>query len=194
MPLFFPRPVYLERSEWPLKKQCPPSVSAIQKLTASKIAVCCWVSVASEGVVVSPRQQDFLAGLFLPLLPVRLCTASPYSSPERLRAQGPWHFKHCQSSHFNPHRGASSATVTMTQPELYLEALDLVPCPSPSQSDKRLLSTWVRIQGLLLPENESQKHFPNGPLPSQEGTHWLEDSLKESIYINIIIQCYFKNQ
>lgn len=56
------------------------------------------------------------------LLPVRLCTASPYSSPERHpQAQGPWHLNTVKVPTSIPYRGASlSATVMMTQPELYL--------------------------------------------------------------------------
>lgn len=46
-------------------------------------------------------------------------------------------FKHCHSSHFDPCNSASSASVMMTQPELYLEASDMALCPSPSLSDRR---------------------------------------------------------
>lgn len=67
--------------------------------------------------------------------------------PRKTSSPGAVAFKHCQSSHFNPHRGANSATVMMTQPELYLEALDSVPCPSPSRSDRRFpehLGLWFK--------------------------------------------------
>ena len=47
------------------------------------------------------------------------------------------------------------------------------------------------IQGLLLPGNGGRKDFPNRLFPPREGTHLLEESLRESISINIIIQCYF---
>lgn len=59
------------------------------------------------------------------------------SRPRKTSSPGAVAFKHCQSSHFKPRPGASSASVVMTQPELYLEASDVAPCPGPSQSDRR---------------------------------------------------------
>lgn len=77
-------------------------------------------------------------------MPKSLLPLSPYGStlplvswPRKTWSPEAMAFKCCQSSHFGSHDGANSATVMMTQPELYLEATDMAPCSKPSQNDKR---------------------------------------------------------
>lgn len=128
-------------SEWPLKRWCPPSVSAIQKLTTSKIAgvllgVCCFLK---QCMISLPK-------LLLPP-PHRVLHCLSLSQPRKMWSPGAVAFKRCQSSHFNPRSGASSASVMMTQRELYLEASDMALCSSPSQSDWRFpehLGLWFK--------------------------------------------------
>lgn len=88
-----PRAPYLAGSAQPLKRQCPPSVSAAQKPTTSEIAdECRRASAAFRGrAAVPPKQRDCLGRAAPALLPRRLGAASPCPGPGRLRAQGPWH-------------------------------------------------------------------------------------------------------
>lgn len=106
-------------------------------------------------------------------------TRPPASWPRKTWSPEAMAFQCCQSSHFGSHDGANSATVVMTQPELYLEATDMAPCSKPSQNDKRFpehLGLWFECSPP--PGEWGQNDFLLSLFSPQEGKPLLESCLR----------------